>query len=195
MTSRGRNAEDKKAEGADVEPTEMQRKVMAPREDECGASSASSVADERLHPSQRMSVGKVGVLCGVPDCVKYAKLKHLCVAHGGFRPCEVHGCNKKVASQNRCFKHGGGTKCKIDGCNKIAQSSGKGHCTRHAREYGVLPKLICKVPGCSDFRVSNFIAASTVGLIRTSKNHRSERNRSVEGGPFPQLAATPRAEP
>ncbi|KDO19930.1 hypothetical protein SPRG_14838 [Saprolegnia parasitica CBS 223.65] len=100
------------------------------------------------------------LLCQSPDCRRYAKVRHLCLAHAGVtaaenyvdptirrmnrrRKCRVDTCWSYARLLGLCTHHGGARTCHAPKCNTASQAGG--FCRTHGG--GVK----CRVPGCSDF--------------------------------------------
>lgn len=79
--------------------------------------------------------------CEVPGCVRGARSRGRCKAHGGGRRCQTEGCPKSDQGGGHCVTHGGGKRCKIEGCTKAVQW--RGLCKTH----GGTRK--CRIPGCT----------------------------------------------
>ena len=80
----------------------------------------------QLVPSSRVRKS-----CDENGCMKIARSRGKCVAHGGGKRCEEHECEKSAqGSTGRCKAHGGGYRCEENGCTKSAQGS-TGKCIAH----------------------------------------------------------------
>ncbi|POM61629.1 hypothetical protein PHPALM_29330 [Phytophthora palmivora] len=127
--------------------------------------------------------------CSVPDCIKKAQSRQLCIAHGGGTRCRSQNCQKLAQSRGLCVGHGGGRRCAVNGCGKLSQS--KGVCLAHGGGRR------CRVPDCQKFRqIRNLCKAhaklqvlSNVATISWSSNPKSNHNRIYN------LSPTLRCEP
>ncbi|OQR83134.1 hypothetical protein ACHHYP_15061 [Achlya hypogyna] len=70
--------------------------------------------------------------CSVANCRNQVYARHLCVGHGGRRPCQTPACLGNARVGGYCNKHGGKREkppCIVDACVNTSYSNGR--CIRH----------------------------------------------------------------
>lgn len=100
---------------------------------------------------------KKSYFCNIENCNKKARIKNLCMMHGGFVKCKIIECNNKgrnngycwshrrlkicennlcntiAVSNNLCWAHGGGKRCRINGCTKPGYTQNQNLCYLHCK--------------------------------------------------------------
>ena len=90
----------------------------------------AAMLDEYDSPTLLQSVTRQSrKQCRVFECTKFAQLRGVCKAHGGYSNCRVENCSNRCISKGVCFKHGGGKTCSVPHCQRAIQKNGR--CHRH----------------------------------------------------------------